>query len=168
MPIEYIRKILKLYNLVFSSRIVPERWKIALIVPIQKKIKTKVRYLPIDLYCFFHVLEKLLKERLYWWAETNGILSINQSGFKKRLGVTDQIARLEFQIRVALANRKWTILVFFNLKNAYDPVDYIKLREILIDKGINGNMLHYIDDWLRNRKAAVTQGAWISDLFSVK
>ena len=172
LPIEYIRKILKLYNLVFSSRIIPERWKIALIVPIQKPNKDKSEvssYRPISLLpCIGKVMEKLIKERLYWWAETNCMLSINQSGFRKRLGVADQIARLEFQIRVALANRKWTIVVFFDLKGAYDTVDYTKLREILIDKGINGNMLHYIDDWLRNRKAAVTQGAWISDLVSVK
>ena len=81
-----------------------------------------------------------MKNRLYYLAERNHLLRPNQSGFRGRFSVTDQVARLENQIRVGLVNRKSVVTVFLDLRAAYDLVPHYPLLKMLKDMGISGRL----------------------------
>ena len=172
LPEEYLHKILLLYNEIFRSGIIPKAWKQALIIPIPKKDKDKSSvsaYRPISLLpCLGKVLEKVIKERLCWIVEKRSLLSRDQSGFRSRLSIMDQVARIETRIRVGLATGKTTIAVFLDLKSAYDMVPHQNLINLLESRGIKGNLLQYLRDFLIDRKARVCCGASISQPFEQK
>ena len=72
-----------------------------------------------------------MKNRLYyWWKEKNDKLSKTQGGFKNRLNTIYQVGRVESQARVALVGKEVCLLVFIDLKSAYDKINH----KILINK----------------------------------
>ncbi|XP_031784224.1 uncharacterized protein LOC116417118 [Nasonia vitripennis] len=82
LPEFYQRILLELYNDIFHCKVFPEDWKSYLVKFIPKGTSDKVR--PISLAsCMLKVMERLVKERLEWWCETNGFLAQSQMGFRK-------------------------------------------------------------------------------------
>ena len=76
----------RIYNLSFSSGIIPEKLKIAVVTPIFKANESNKfeNYRPISvLSCFSKLLEKLMYERLIKFIDKNDILSEHQYGFRK-------------------------------------------------------------------------------------
>ena len=51
--------------------------------------------------------------------------------------------------------KKTTVIVFFDLKAAFDSVDHIILLKTLADLNIGGQMLSFIKNFLTNRKIQV-------------
>ena len=172
LPEKYLPKLLGLYNKIFLNGHIPKDWKTALIVPILKNGKPKDEiksYRPISLLpCLAKVLEKTVKERLYWLAEKQRMLGKNQSGFRSRLSIMDQAARLEGTVREGLARGRAIVVVFLDLRAAYDCIPHSAMIEFLRTKGIKGSLLWYLSSFLRNRRARVCVGASFSNLYDVK
>ena len=84
---EISKPLTHILNLSFSTGIVPDNLKIALITPIFKSNeKNKFEnYRPISvLICFSKLLEKLMARRLTKFFDKNNILSKHQYGFRKK------------------------------------------------------------------------------------
>ncbi len=76
----------------------PKCWKVARIKVLQKKsddLDNPGSYRPISLLATVsRVLEKIMNIRLTDWAETNNLLHVNQSGFRKNHSCQDNIFKM--------------------------------------------------------------------------
>jgi hypothetical protein len=97
-------------NMSFKTGVVPESWKIGIVVPILKPGKNKEdveSYRPITLLnCMGKLLEKLIQKRLEYIAEKRlHMLDSSQCGFRRGQGTTDILVRLEHEIRNSIKNK---------------------------------------------------------------
>jgi len=63
-------------------------------------------------------MERIINNRLIWYLETNNIINIYQSGFRKGRGTQDHLVRLETYIREAFLQQQHVLAVFFDLEKA--------------------------------------------------
>ena len=161
-------ELLRLANISWRKSEIPQSWKHALIIPIHKtgkEPKNPESYRPISLLsCVGKVIEKMVNNRLTWILETGNKLSETQCGFRKLRSTEDLLVKLEHQIRSCLVNRKVTLTVFFDLKNAYDTVSHKHLLLKLVGAGVKGNMVSWIEEFLRDRSYQYLIGNSKSDI----
>lgn len=170
LPHENLPKLLHLYNKICALGMIPRSWKVALIIAILKRLKPdhldesypQMSLLP----CLAKVLEGIVKNRLYWVSERLCLFSSDQSGFRSRLSTTDQVARLENGIRSGLGRGKAVMVVFLDLKAAYDSVPHRELLEALARIGLGGPLLSYIRSFLQDRTYRVLCGGSTSNAYS--
>ena len=86
----------------------------------------------------------MVASRLVYVLEMERLFSNSQFGFRYRRGTVDPVIGLEQEIHTAINSKKITIVVFFDIKSAYDTVDHTLLLNMLASKGIKGNMLGWI------------------------
>jgi ribonuclease HI len=171
LPDNYLQYMLCLFNKVWIGGVLPSEWKEALIIPIHKFGKSEQlpeSFRPISLLpCVGKVFERIVGNRLYWFVEHNKKLSASQGGFRRRCNTTDQVARVERIIRETYLNREVCLVVFVDLKGAYDRVNHNRLLEKLYALGVRGHMLAYCTDFLQGRKFKTLYNGEYSDAKSV-
>ena len=145
LPNHKMTELLSLINKSWRYSKIPDNWKSALIIPIHKVGKDPSdpkSYRPISLLsCVGKVAERLVNTRLQWHMEKTGKYSPTQFGFRPGRSTEDPLVSLDHQIRSSLVNRKVTVAVFFDLKNAFDTINHNHILYILTKAGIRGNML---------------------------
>ena len=166
LPDNYWTSMLAMFNKIWDTGEIPGDWKKALIVPIHKFGKSETMidsFRPISLLpCIAKIMERIVCRRLYWWAENKGIMSKSQSGFRKRLSTNDQIARLEHKIRLTFLHREICMVVFIDLKSAYDKVNHKLLIKKLCKLGLKGKLLGFCKEFLTERKFRVLYNGEVS------
>ena len=150
-----VTDLLGIYNRSWKKAIVPADWKLGLIIPIAKPLKDPnlpESYRPITLLqCLSKLLENLVGNRLNFIAEKHNLLINTQHGFRSKRQTLDPIVELEYEIRKGIAEGDVTVVVFFDLKAAYDSVDHKLLLNALAKLGIGGKLLSWIEEFLKDR-----------------
>ena len=112
---------------------------------------------------FTKVLEKIVKDQLYLYLETNNILTNCQYGFRKNKNITEAFFKLNELINSAISTGKKFLITFFDLAKAFDSIK----RSILLKKlkliGIKGLTLKWFRTYLFNRKQFVSINGVDSD-----
>ncbi len=125
-------------------------------------------YRPISLLSTFsNILEKIVHQRLFSYLETNNLLSTQQFGFRPKHSTSHPMSLLLNQITTALNNKKHSILIFCDLKKAFDTCNHDILFKKLINLGITGTSLLWFKNYLLNRKQFVTIENFNSTLLSI-
>jgi len=167
LPTPIIEVLLQFFNKIWRTSELPQQWKKALIIPIHKFGKSEritSSYRPISLLpCIGKVLERIVMKRLYWYLESERKLSSGQSGFRSRCNTLDQIARIEKVIREAFVEKKVVIVIFIDLKGAYDSVDHKILIHKLKNIGVKGNLLGYCKNFLHGRTFRIMYNGEVSN-----
>lgn len=102
-------------------------WRRYKVIFIDKPGKAKVR--PIALSsCVSKLLERMINERLIYWAERKGILAMKQNGFRRSKGCADNILEIYADIKARLLRKQHTVAAFLDVSSAYDNI----IRSILI------------------------------------
>ena len=137
-------------------------WKHGIIIPILKpgEDKTEVAsYRPITLLsCVGKLLEKIICKRLNYWITSNSSLANHQCGFRAGMSTYDVLLRLEANIRKSLMSQTQTIVVYLDLKAAFDRVWHLGLLYKLAEMGLQGRMFRWIGNYLENRTSQVRLG----------
>lgn len=122
-----MRILLDLFNDLFESQIFPDQWNTYLVMFIPKSNSDNVR--PISLAsCILKIMERLIKERVEWWCERNGVLSKTQFGFRKGYSCMKNLSAKVTDIHKSFYKKNEMSAVFLDIKGAYDNV----LPEVLI------------------------------------
>ena len=161
--------LLKIINKIWETGILPESWKVSLIIPVVKPNKDSSQatsYRPIALTsCVCKLMEKMINTRLVWHLETKGVLSPYQFGFRKNKSTLDPLLQLSNHIQQGFAKKLQTIGVFFDLEKAYDTTWRYGIIKQLNKMGICGNMIRFINAFLTDRYIKVKVGSSISSAF---
>ena len=170
LPESVLETLLNIYNYIWEEEIFPVEWKMATIIPIPKPEKDPMicnNYRPIALTsCLCKIQEKMINERLIWYLETNHIINIYQSGFRKGRSTLDHLIRFETFVRDALIRNQHMVSVFFDLEKAYDTTWKYGIMKDLQDIGMKGHLPIFIANFLNDRRFRVRIGSTYSDLYA--
>ena len=147
-----------IYNKSLQSSTVPDDWKLGNVTPIYKKgVKCNPEhYRPVVLTCIpCKVMESIVKDDIVAHIEENCLLKKSQHGFLKGRSCTTNL--LEFVEKLVGCHDTSTPVdvVYLDFAKAFDKVPVAKLLAKVKAKGIRGNILNWIKDWLSNRKQRV-------------
>ena len=159
-----------IFKISYNSGQIPPDWKLANVVPVHKKgPKTSVEnYRPISLTSLvMKVFEKLVRDELL--SKCQQKLNQNQHGFLPHRSCTTQMISYVNDISVSLNDNIRTDVVYFDFAKAFDSVNHdIILKKLKYEFGIDGTLLKFLMNYLRDRKQRVVIGGAQSDLKDVR
>lgn len=139
----------------------PDVWKTSIIRPIPKTSNPREckDFRPISLLCTLSkILERIVQYHLYGFLEEKGLLDPRQSGYKRFHSTQSALLRVSDDIRLAVDNRKLTIMVLFDLSKAFDSVDHLQLINLLKEMNISKSVIQWFISYLSGRKQKVVDG----------
>lgn len=130
----------------------PERWKIAKIIPLRKLQKGDYTnpelFRPISpLPTLSKALESVIARRLSFLVEDYGLPPNNHYGRRKRRSTVDALMILQEKIFQAWRDKKVLSLVTFDVKGAFNGVAGDVLLEKLRRRRIPETLAHWIEDF---------------------
>ena len=123
----FVTPLLHLINLSFQTSIVPDKLKIARVIPIHKKEDRFCvdNYRPISLLSTVNkLLEKLMHKRLVSFLNQHKILYKYQFGFRQNYSTTLALIEITDNILQDLENWKFVCGIYLDLSKAFDTVDH--------------------------------------------
>ena len=156
-----LEELLAIFNQSLHSNNLPQIWRTASIIPLLKAgkpAKVLSSYRPISLTsCVVKTAERMIADRIYHLAETEGWFHRLQAGFRRGRCCEDQVLRLVQSIDDGFqskpANR--TVMALLDLSKAYDKVWRDKLLLIMYNKGVPKTLIRWLRCFLNNRLARV-------------
>jgi hypothetical protein len=171
LPMSYIECLVVCFNQWLKECRYPEEWKLAKIVTLNK-LKAGVpkcdQTRPISLLATHSKLfEKLVLNRVRYWAETNHIVPVEQSGFRPRCLLPTRVLSIFQEVKNSMAANIPTLAIYVDYQKAYDRVWHAALLTKLWRLGISTSILKMLVSWLKDRKAYVIFGDKSSEVFRI-
>ncbi|XP_071579351.1 uncharacterized protein [Temnothorax nylanderi] len=142
--------LLSICNEVWTTDWFPEDWRKYQTMFIDKAGKEKVR--PIALSsCVGKVMERMVNERLVWWAEHDDKLAKDQNGFRRGRSCAENLVKLSTDIRNGIYKHQYILTAFLDVSSAYDNVIYSILMKKLKKLNCPKNIMKFIGKWLYYR-----------------
>ena len=156
-----LNELLAICNLSLLDASCPQEWRNAIIIPLLKACKSPAdlaSYRPVSLTsCVAKVIERMLADRIYYLAETQGWFSSIQAGFRRGHSCVDQIIRISQAIEdgFQMPEMNRSVLVLLDYSKAFDTVWRERLLLSMADKGVPLQIIRWIFSFLQNRQARV-------------
>jgi len=160
-PLAYI------FNLSFTSGVVPDSLKLAKVIPVFKKgDRTQAgNYRPISLLTVFDkILEKLMCKRLCNFLELHHTLYDFQFGFRKHHSTVLALMEVLDTIYEHLDKREHIVGIYLDLQKAFDTVNHDILLYKLSNYGIRGVVQQWFKSYLTGRKQFTALGGFCSEI----
>ena len=123
LPFLSLDSLLRIFNHVWHTGILPDSWKEAIVIPVPKPGKDSTipaNYRPIALTsCICKTMERMVNAHLVWFLEKNNLIATVQSGFRKERGTLDHLVRFETFIREAFIKKEHVVSVFFFISKVH-------------------------------------------------
>ena len=159
----------------FNVGNIPDSWKMGIIVPILKPGKPSKEissYHLIALLSSWSTLckttERIINRRLEYIVETQNQLQESQYGFRRGYSTIDVLVSVEHRIRHSLASNMVCLIVYIDLKSAFDMVSDRGLIIKLIKMGIKGKLIRWLKEYLTNRRIQVRVDSVFSEKVNLK
>ena len=147
-PNELLPVIVKLFNIVLDSGIIPSEWTIGVIKPLYKNkgdINDVNNYRGITLLsCIGKLFTSVLNSRLYSYLTNENILGNEQAGFRPKHSTLDHIFALHILSKSYIDQNKQLFCAFVDYSKAFDFIDRTYLWQKLIASNINGKVFDVI------------------------
>ena len=148
-----------LFNASFLTGVVPDKFKLANVIPVYKKgSQTSLsNYRPISLLSVLNkLLEKLLCSRLLKFLEKNNIFFDNQFGFRRVHSTEHTILSIVDKIQRAIDDKEFSCGIFLDFSKASDTINHDILLKKLELYGIRGISRTWFISYLANRQQTVS------------
>ncbi len=159
-----------LFRISYNLGQIPAEWKLAHVVPIHKKgPKNSVEnYRPISLTSLvMKVFEKVVREELL--LKCHQKLSSHQHGFLPQKSCTTQMIEYIDSLTLSINDNVRTDVIYFDFAKAFDSVNHdVILMKLKHQFDIDGTLLKFIMNYLKDRKQCVIIGGVQSGLKDVK
>jgi len=170
VSLQIVTPLVHIFNQSLATGQIPEKFKIAKVIPIFKSgdALNPSNYRPISLLSTFSkILEKIVYTRLYSYLDENSLLSKQQFGFRPKHSTTHPMSLILNHVTHALNTKNHTLLIFCDLKKAFDTCNHSILLTKLEKLGITGTSLTWFKNYLCNRKQFVSLEKFESSLLSI-
>jgi hypothetical protein len=160
-----------LLELVWTWEQVPQAWKDAVVCPIYKDGDPcdRANYRPISLLNVVgKTAERVIQRRLSKKIEETRALSDQQLGFRPGLGCLEAILWVTEVLKARKAAGKQTILIFLDVRKAYDTVWHDGLWCRLAGMGLSGKEARITQDWHKGGRARVRIAGTLSEYFPLR
>ena len=142
LPLNYKLILLDIFNEIYLKNDYPMEWKSSFTHFLKK---ADGNYRPINLASAIGKLfEKLIKNRLQFWAERNYIIPQSQSGFRKGQSCTDNVAYLTLKIEEGFKLKQHVLGTFLDITSAFDNVLWEILLSTLAKIKCSINVINFI------------------------
>ena len=149
----------------------PSLWKQARVIPVHKK-KSKSdpgNYRPISLLSnISKILEKIITDEITQHLYENNLLSNRQFGFRASRSTGDLLLLLSKNWQDALDNGLDTLVIALDIAGAFDRVWHKGLLAKLQERGIQGDLLKLLENYLHGRTLQVAVGGQNSQHYQVQ
>ena len=148
----------KLFNATLWHCKVPCIWKQANVTPIHKKgdKSDPNNYRPVSLLSIpGKVLEKIIFKHIFNHIRDNSILTEWQSGFMPGCSTVSQLLEIYHKFCQSVESGKEVRVIFLDISRAFDRVWHAGLLYKLKLIGIDGSLLAWITDYLKDREQRV-------------
>lgn len=148
-------------NLSFKESYIPDELKLALILPLIKKLGLDPEILksfrPVsNLPYLSKLLERVAASRLVDHMVKNKLHELFQSSYKQYHSTETALLKIQSDILKALDNGSCVLLVMLDLSAAFDTIDHrVLLDRLQSDIGMGGNVLKWFSSYISGRKQAV-------------
>ena len=153
-------------NKSLTEGIVPDKWKVAKVIPIHKK-GDKLdfnNYRPISLLpCASKVMERVVQRQLLNYLKSHSLLSSNQSGFRPKHSTVTALATVTDDWLQSIDKGELTGTIFVDLQKAFDMVDHLILLSKMESMGVKGVELEWFKSYLSNRRIRTSVNNELSD-----
>lgn len=156
-------------NQSFNGNKTPDQWSESIVVPILKKgdRSDPNNYRGISLICTASkILNKVLATRLMMVCEEKSLIAREQTGFMRTEECLGQAACLLEACQRRKIREDPTLLLFLDLKKAYDMVPHDELVNRLYKLGLGRTMISYIKELYKNTSIRVRINDRISQTVS--
>ena len=154
--------LLYIFNLSWSSHSFASIWKTSSIIPIHKMGKpldSPATFRPISLTsCVSKLFERIILSRLFFFQESNSILSARPAGFRPGRSTLDQILYLSQSVSDEFNKPRpgsRTILSTIDFSKAFDSVWHPAFFHKLISAGLPSCFARWTQSFLSDRRACV-------------
>ena len=106
------------------------------------------------------IFERVLYGRIHHWIDNR--LPDYQFGFRRKLGCREQLIRLINYLQVEREQKRVSVVLFLDIRKAYDRVYRKALIAKLYKHGMRGNMLRMIDRLISNTRCRVLNRGHVS------
>ena len=140
-------------------------WKLASVVPVHKKGSQSVtkNNRPISLLpSLSKVMKAIVNRSLMDFLERNHILSTNQYGFRRALGIHDLLTLLHHRWSTVSAQGVAASVVPVDKAGAFDEVSHQGVLYKAQQYGVSGMLLHWLIDYLVDQSITVVVRGQIS------
>lgn len=158
LPQRAIMKIVQIFNAVLRKKYIPRSWKLAEVIMIHKTGKPAneaASYRPISLLpAFSKLFERIYIKRLRQVVEERNLIPMEQFGFRGRHSTVEQLHRVTNFIEEALEKKKYCVMAFLDVAQAFDRVHHGKLIEKL-ERMLPAEHVELLESYLSDRKFRV-------------
>ncbi|KAF8774607.1 putative 115 kDa protein in type-1 like protein [Argiope bruennichi] len=153
----------KLFNACLQLSTFPRSWKRANIFLIPKNNDFRGPHLD-NLRCISLLptigkcLEKLIVNRISWFLHSKKLLNETQFGFTPQKCCEDALLYLKDVVDKGKKKNMLTILIFLDIKGAFDHAWWPVILVLLKNFAIPSNIFHLVRDFLNDRSAFLTLG----------
>ena len=163
--------IVKFFNIVLNTGIVPSSWTLGVIHPIyknkgQRGDPNNYRGITI-LSCFGKLFTCILNKRLGIFIEKYDIIGAEQTGFRKGFSTLDHLFTLYGIIDVLLSKRKRLYCAFLDYEKAFDKINRAFLWQKLLNENVDGKIINVVKNMYSQAKSCVAVDGSLSDIFKV-
>ena len=169
---QIIATICVLVNKSMELGVFPEKWKVAVIRPLLKKIGLELsisNYRPVSNLPFLSkVLEKAVLVQFDKHCKDEDLMPDYQSAYRRFYSCETALVKLTNDILWAMEHQNVTSLMMIDLSAAFDTVDHDILLTVLERKfGVTGKCLSWFESYLRPRSCKVNVGSTYSTMMDL-
>ncbi len=112
-------------------------------------------------------MEKIVQSRLFDYLETHNLITPQQFGFRPSHSTVHPMTLLLNKVTAALNDKKHSIIIFCDIKKAFDTCNHNILLSKLSKLGIRGVELEWFRSYLSERQQFVSICDYDSILLSI-
>ena len=148
-----------------------DEWKMAIVIPLYKSGHRNIpgNYRPISILpTISKIMERILYNQLYNYLTEFGLLSGAQFGFRKSHSTATALLDCTNDWYMNIDKKMFNLVVFIDLKKAFDTVNHDILLKKLEFYGIKGQALDLLKSYLSNRHQKCQVESFVSSEHLIK